>query len=286
MKLDFISKEVHYEGCPASFEDASIILVGAGFDGTSSYRSGSRNAPSAIRKDTLYSQENYSPYFGRDITEKAIHDFGDIEIVGRNKKLALERIQQTASYIFKHKKKPVVIGGEHLITLPCIQAALNFYPDLHIIQVDAHLDLLDELFGHKLSHGTVFRRVYDLLNEDMRICQVGIRSGSREEYEFAQKHTRMFPFRVDNFITELSNLKGYPVYLSLDLDVFDPSLIPGTGTPEAGGIMFDDYINLLKTIQDLNIIGCDVVELCPDIDPTGTSTIVAGKIIRELLLIL
>jgi len=286
MRNDHLLERTPYEGCVADFENADIVLAGAGYDGTSSYRAGSRFAPLAIRSETFYSQEDYSPYFRRDLKEKAIHDAGDIDIPFGNKELALELIGQTAEDIFKAGKKPCFIGGEHLITLPVVRAAFEAYPDLRIIQLDAHLDLMDELFGDVYSHGTVIRRCYDIIGDGRRIFQVGIRSGSKEEFEFAESHTRLYPFSTREFLKDIPELKDVPVYLTLDLDVFDPSLIPGTGTPEAGGIFFQEYIELLKALEGLNFIGCDVVELSPKIDPSGASTVVAAKILRELLMII
>lgn len=286
MKLENIIQRHPFEGCLASLQEAEIVLVGAAYDGTSSYRPGSRFAPLAIRSEALYSQENYSPYFERDLSERAIHDAGDIDLPIGDKQRALELINNSADQIFKLGKKLCVVGGEHLITLPVVQAALEFYPDLRILQVDAHLDLMDELFGDRFSHGTVMRRIMDLKAGKGWVYQAGIRSGSREEYEFAGEYTRLFQFGLNEFIKAVPELSDYPIYLSLDLDVFDPSLIPGTGTPEAGGIMFPEYIDLLKALQGLHIIGCDMVELSPKIDPTGNSTVHAAKILRELLMIL
>ncbi|RMI08866.1 MAG: agmatinase [Calditrichaeota bacterium] len=286
MRPDFLLPRPPYEGCVADLESADIVLVGAGYDGTASYRPGSRFAPIAIRSETLYAQENYSPYFQRDLTDKAIHDLGDIDLPAGNKTLALERIHRTARWLFDSGKRPVVIGGEHLITLPVVEAALSCYPELHLVQVDAHLDLMDELFGDRLSHGTVMRRIYERLGEPGRIYQVGIRSGSREEYQFAEGHTRLFPFTTREFIARVDQLRGKPVYLSLDVDVFDPSLIPGTGTPEAGGIFFPEFIDLLRALEPLNIVAADLVELAPQLDPTNVSTIVASKVLRELLIML
>ncbi len=285
MRQRNLLKRTPYEGCIANFENAGIVLIGAGYDGTSSYRPGSRFAPAAIRAETLYSQEDYSPYFQRDIQEKMIHDAGDLDLPFGNKSLALEMIYEAATEIFSRGKKPCFIGGEHLISLPIIKAAHKHYPDLHIVQIDAHLDLADELFGEPLSHGTVMRRAYDLVG-DKKIFQAGIRSGSKEEFQFAEKHTHLFPFDTSDFIAQIDTLKNIPVYLTLDLDVFDPSLLPGTGTPEAGGIFFQEYITLLKALEGLHIIGCDMVELAPQIDPTNASTIVAAKALRELLMIL
>lgn len=286
MKLNSVIKREPFEGCIASFEEAKIVLIGDGYDGTSSYRPGSRFAPIAIRSEALYSQENYSPYFKKDLSEKAISDAGDLDLPIGNKTDALDIINKTAYQLFKEKKKICTIGGEHLITLPIVQAAVEFFPELRIIQIDAHLDLMDNLFGDRISHGTVMRRISELKESNRWIYQVGIRSGSKEEYDFAENNTHLFQFNVDKFIDVIPEISNYPVYLSVDLDVFDPSLLPGTGTPEAGGIFFPDYIKFLKALNGINIIGCDMVELSPKIDPTGNSTIHAAKILRELLMIL
>jgi len=275
-----------YEGCRSDFDQARIVLYGAGFDGTSTYRPGSRFAPMAIRSETYFAQEDYSPYFERDLNEKPVHDLGDVDIVFGNTARTLERIQTVSEYIVRHEKIPVCIGGEHLVTLPAITPLIHKYPDLHVIQLDAHLDLMDELFGDKLSHGAVMRRIYEMLDSPGRIYQIGIRSGSKEEYAFAASHTHLFPFDTADFLEVADNLREKPVYLTLDLDIFDPSLIRGTGTPEAGGIFFQQYIELLKKLDHLNIVGADVVELSPQLDPTQVSTIVASKILRELLLII
>ena len=285
-KPDFIVKNAHYEGCTAGLEEARIVLAGAGYDGTSSYRPGSRFAPTALRSDTVLAQENYSPYFDRDLTEIPVHDLGDVDIPFGEKKIALQRIETVSRSIVQEGKIPFFVGGEHLITLPVIKPLLKKYENLQVVQLDAHLDLMDELFGERLSHGTVMRRIYELLPQKGNIFQVGIRSGSREEYRFARSHTRLYPFRVDEFIGQISQLEGKPVYLTVDLDVFDPSLIPGTGTPEAGGLFFPEFIEFLRTLQGLNIVGADMVELAPYIDPTHVSTITASKILREMLLII
>jgi agmatinase len=286
MLNDLIKKNKNYEGCTATFEEAEIVLFGAGFDSTSSYRPGSRFAPMAIRSETYFAQEDYSPYFERDLTQHAVHDLGDVNVIFGNTIKTMERIESVSDYLVSQNKKPVCLGGEHLVTLPVIKPLLKKYPNLHIVQMDAHLDLMDELFGEKYSHGSVMRRIQDLLNESGRIYQVGIRSGSKAEYKFARQNTRLFEFNTLEFIENIHELDDKPVYFTVDLDVFDPSLICGTGTPEAGGIFFMEFINVLKKLDKFNIVGADLVELSPQIDPTRTSSVVASKILRELLLIL
>ncbi len=284
--LNHIVRNTVYEGCTADFSSARVVLVGAGWDGTASYRPGSRFAPIALRSETVLAQENYSPYFERDLSELPVHDLGDVDIPFGNKEEALRRIQATATELVAQGKVPVFIGGEHLITLPAVRPLLQRYPDLVVVQLDAHLDLMDELFGERFSHGTVMRRIFDLMQADGRIYQVGIRSGSREEYQFAREHTRLFPFHTRDFLRVVHRLKDVPVYLTVDIDVFDPAVIPGTGTPEAGGIFFPEFIEFLDAIRSLSIVGADLVELAPQIDPTNVSTIVASKILREMLIAL
>ena len=286
MLNDLVMKSKNYEGCTATFDEAKVVLYGAGFDGTASYRPGSRFAPMAIRSETYFSQEDYSPYFDRDLTQHAVHDLGDVDVLHGDTIKTMERIEVVSEYLVSHQKKPVCLGGEHLVSLPAIKPLLKKYPNLHIIQFDAHLDLMDELFGEKYSHGSVMRRIQELLGKPDRIYQVGIRSGSKIEYEFARQNTRLFEFNTSEFVKNINELKDEAVYLTIDLDVFDPSLIPGTGTPEAGGIFFQEFMDALKKLDRLNIVGADVVELSPQIDPTQVSTIVASKILRELLLIM
>lgn len=286
MAPEFIVKHSSYEGCTALWEEARIVLVGAGFDGTSSYRPGSRFAPTALRSQTILAQENYSPYFKKDLADCHIHDLGDVEIAFGNKEETLHRIETASQSVLERNKIPFFVGGEHLITLAAVKPFTRKYTDLCILQVDAHLDLIDELFGERYSHGTVMRRIWELLPDPGRIFQVGIRSGSPQEYEFAGKHTRLFEFNTRQFLTHVDELKNVPVYLTIDLDVFDPAVLPGTGTPEAGGIFFQEFIHFLKTIESLNIVGADMVELAPQIDPTNNSTITASKILRELLVVI
>ncbi len=286
MPFEWVVSRSPYEGCKASLEEARVILVGAGYDGTTSYRPGSRFAPQAIRAEVLYSQENYSPYLHRDLTDRAIHDLGDVDLPFGTREVALDRIYRTARRIFELGKIPCFVGGEHLITLPAIQAAVEYYPDLVIVQLDAHLDLMDELFGERFSHGTVMRRCYELLNGKDCLHQLGVRSGHRLEYQFARDHTRLYEFSTQAFLPVISELKDRPIYLTVDLDVFDPAMIPGTGTPEAGGIFFPEFVEFLRAMDGSRIIGADLVELSPQLDPTNVSTITAAKILRELLLIL
>lgn len=200
------------------------------------------------------------------------------------KERVLEIIGKAAGDIFEFNKKIIVIGGEHLVSLPVIKEAYRKHPDLFVIHIDAHTDLRQEYMGETLSHSTVIRRVWDILG-DGNIWQFGIRSGTREEFYWAKEgHTFMNLYNLDQLPKAIPYIGTKPLYLTIDLDVLDPSIFPGTGTPEAGGISFDDLMCAIKEISKLNIIGADIVELAPNYDHTGVSTAVACKVLRELVI--
>lgn len=266
-----------------AFDDADIIYFGAPYDGTVSFRPGARFGPEAIRKDS-YGLESYSPYFKMDLgQETAVFDAGDLELPIGNRERSLELIYGFVKRILRHKKIPFMVGGEHLITLPAVKGVFESYKDLHIIHFDAHADLRDIYMGESLSHATVLRRIWDVVG-DNRIHQLGIRSGTKEEFAFSRKHCSLEPFRMDSIEDLTAEIGHKPVYVTFDLDVIDPGLLSGTGTPEPGGVTFREIIEVFKAMTPLNIVGADVVELAPHYDHSGVSTLYACKIIRELIL--
>lgn len=269
-------------GCESELEEARIVLYGAPFDSTTSYRPGTRFASKNMRAES-YGLETYSPYQDLDMEDTAIFDSGDLELCFGDTEQALADIQQRAEEILSLGKLPFMIGGEHLVTLGAIRAAVKKYPDLHILHFDAHTDLRDEYLGQHLSHASVIRRAWDLVG-DGRIWQLGIRSGMREEFQWAKEHTNLRPFNLESLPEALAVLQGKPVYFTIDLDVMDPSVFPGTGTPEAGGVSFLELMQAAVAGCGLNVVGCDVVELSPPYDQSGASTAVALKIMREMLL--
>ncbi len=271
-------------GCDCEYEHSNIVLFGAPFDGTTSFRPGARFAPSAVRNDS-FGIETYSPYQDRDLSDMKVCDIGDLELPFGNTHKVINIIQNTANDIFNAGKTPVMIGGEHLVTLGAVKSAIKKYPDLHIIHFDAHTDLRDEYLGEKLSHSTVMRRIWEITG-DYRIHQFGIRSGEKHEFEFANKHTLMHKFNLNGFEDTVEALLNKPVYFSLDLDILDSSVFCGTGTPEAGGVSFSELLDAVLQLKKLNIIACDINELSPVYDQSGASTAVACKILREILLIL
>lgn len=270
-------------GCDKEYGDADLVLFGAPFDSTTSYRPGTRFASKTMRGES-YGLETYSPYQDKDITEQSIFDAGDLELPFGNPVKALKEIESLAAEIHQDGKRPVMIGGEHLVTLAAVKAALRRYPDLHIIHFDAHTDLRQSYLDEELSHATVMRRIWDLVG-DGRIFQFGIRSGEREEFEWSQSHLTQNRFDFTGLKETIGLLKGKPVYFTIDLDVMDPSVFPGTGTPEPGGVTFDQLRRAVTEVgSQLLIVAADVNELAPNYDQTGSSTAVACKILRELLL--
>lgn len=273
-------------GCDCEYEDAKIVLFGAPFDSTTSFRPGARFGSAAMRHES-FGLETYSPYQDKDLTEYQIFDSGDLELCFGSAEAALADIEDRTVTILKDGKLPLLIGGEHLVTLGSVRAVLEKYPDLHIIHFDAHADLRNDYLGAQLSHACVIRRCHDLVG-DGRIHQFCIRSGEREEFAFAKEHTDMHPFDFSGLDKLVEDLKasGTPVYFTIDLDCLDPSVFPGTGTPEAGGVTFVQLLAAIRKVAETNIVGADVNELAPMLDPTGVSTATACKVLRELLLAL
>ena len=271
-------------GCDSEYENAEIVLFGAPFDSTTSYRPGARFGSAAIRHES-YGLETYSPYQDKDLSDYSVFDSGDLELCFGSAESALADIEQRANEILNDNKLPILIGGEHLVTLGAVRAAIKKHPDLHIIHFDAHADLRDDYLGAKLSHACVIRRCFELTG-DGRIHQFCIRSGERSEFQFAKAHTDMhrFDFAGLSELTEQLAAQNTPVYFTIDLDCLDPSLFSGTGTPEAGGVSFKELLGAILTVAKTNIIAADINELAPMLDASGTSTAVACKVLRELIL--
>lgn len=278
-----LEKNIHtILGCDNSYEESKIVVFGAPYDGTASYRPGARFAPSAIRNES-YSVETYSPYQDKDLNDIYVFDAGDLELPFGSPAIVLDIIEKFVLKILSDNKIPLMIGGEHLVTLGAVRAAVKMYKDIQIIHFDAHSDLRNEYLDENLSHATVIRRCWDLVG-DHRIFQFGIRSGSREEISWGKEHiyTCFFNFDRLDFIKNI--VKDKPVYLTIDMDVLDTSVFPGTGTPEAGGVSFCELLDAVRTVSSLNIVALDMTELSPPLDPTGASTALACKFLRELLL--
>ncbi len=268
--------------CDADYEEASAVLFGVPFDGTTSFRPGARFGPPAIRSES-FGIETYSPYCDRDLADIRVFDGGDLELPFGNPARVLQLTEEYTAQLLADGKLPVMLGGEHLVTLGAVRAVHKAYPDLHVLHFDAHTDLRADYLGETLSHATVMRQVWQLVG-DGHLHQFGIRSGERDEFAFARAHTDLHSFDLTEFASVLPGLAGVPVYVSLDLDVLDPSIFCGTGTPEAGGVSFTELLRAILQLHKLRVVGCDINELSPHYDQSGTSTAVACKLTREILL--
>ncbi len=260
----------------ASKEKGAICLFGAPFDSTSSFRPGSRFGPQAIR-EASHGLETYSPVQRLDLADSSFIDMGDLELPFGDPAKSLSLIEEKTSGILSSGAIPFLTGGEHLVTLGSFNAVERYHKDIKVIHLDAHADLREEYLGSRLSHATVIRRISETVGFD-RIKQIGVRSMDRSEAELA--------LRLSASPEEaIKWAQDDPIYLTCDLDILDPSIFPGTGTPEPGGIAFNDLSEmLLILINSLNVAAIDMVELSPICDITGTSSVVAAKLVRECLI--
>ena len=269
----------NWMGAEKDYNASEIVMLGMPFDGTVSYRPGSRFAPEQIRLAS-WGLEEYSPYFDRHIQDCKFYDAGDLEFPLGNTLKSLDLIRQNVEEIYRDGKKVFGIGGEHLVTLPEFQAAAKYIDNLAIVHFDAHTDLREDYIGEPLSHSAVIRHSADIIGFE-NLKQIGIRSGMKEEFNLMKKYNTLCRKYED-----LDVLNSKNIFITVDLDVLDTSIMPGTGTPEAGGLNFNELIGWFKYLSNFNIIGADVVELAPDYDASGASTAVATKVIRELMMVL
>jgi agmatinase len=270
-------------GACQTLDEADWVLVGLPYDGTCSFRPGTRFGPEAIRAAS-WGLESYSPLQDATLDDVAYFDAGELEFPLGNREAILFIIRDNARDVLAAGKRWLGLGGEHLVTYPVIQAYVEKYPDLAVLHFDAHADLREDYLGERLSHATVLRRVTELLVGPERLVQIGIRSGPAEEFAWMRRHGTLLENR-ENLPQALDRLNGRPVFLTIDLDVLDPSIMSGTGTPEPGGLTFRELTDWLLAFRGLNYVGADVVELSPHYDPSGVSTVTAAKVVREVLLL-
>ena len=283
MKLKKV--DLSFQSCTADYDEAYVVIFSVPMDATTSFRPGTRFAGNAIRVDSI-GVEWYSPYRDADLKDFKTVDTGDLDLPIGAVEDALEIVYQATKQVVKDNKLPMVIGGEHLISYPVIKALHEAYDDLHVIHLDAHTDLRESFFGRALSHATFMRQAHKFLG-DHKIFQFGIRSGDKHEFEWAKKHIHQQKFDFTGLDKVVEKIKDKPVYITIDLDVLDPSVFPGTGTPEPGGMQYKDLLWAFDQFEKLkHIVGADIVELSPYLDPSGASNAVAAKSLRELILIL
>ncbi len=272
------------------FYPSSVHLIGFEFDGTACFRKGAKQGPNAIR-EVSFGIESYSPYLDKDLEDFPLIDLGNLRI---DSNLPIEQQWQMATDELLHSLKAVdlhgqdirllTLGGEHSISYAPAVSYLQQFEDLQIIHLDAHADLRDGYEGYHYSHASIIYRLQEQFGKKHELLQYGIRSGTKQEYLWMQQHQTLCQSRQE-FMHRVADIDATrPIYLTLDLDYFDPSYFPGTGTPEPGGEDFHSFVSLIKILQNKNLVGADVVELAPAIDSTGNSSVFAAKVVRELAL--
>lgn len=285
MKFDPAYSGNEFIGATQDYETAKVVIYGMPMDWTVSFRGGTRLGPARVREVSI-GLEEYSPYLDKHLEDIKYFDAGDIPLAFGNPGRSIEQIRDYVAKIIADGKFPLGIGGEHLVTWGPLKALVEKYPDLVLVQFDAHADLREQYEGEKLSHSAIVRMASQFINPK-NIYQFGIRSGTREEFKWGRENTNFYPFTVLEPLKKvLPELKGRPVYVTVDIDVLDPAFAPGTGTAEPGGITSQELLQSIHALAeaDLNIVGFDIVEVSPGIDPSELSQIVASKVIREVLL--
>jgi agmatinase len=267
------------------YAGSRAVIYGMPMDFTVSFRPGSRFGPTRIREVSI-GLEEYSPYLDKSLADIAYFDAGDLLLPFGNAGRSLEMIGDYIRGLLADGKFPLGLGGEHLVSWPVIREVYAKYPDLALIHIDAHADLREQYEGEPLSHSTPIRKAAELIG-GRNVYQFGIRSGTREEFEYARSNLNLYPFEVLEPLKKvLPELAGRPVYLTIDIDVLDPSAAPGTGTAEAGGITSKELLAAIHAMaaSGINFVGADVVEVAPVYDPSEQTQIVASKLVREILL--
>ncbi len=271
--------EKNFIGATDDFKSSKIVMLGMPFDGTCTNRPGARFAPQQIRVESVGIEE-YSTYFNTNLSDLLFFDAGELELPFGAPKKALEIIEKNTDEIYSADKKILGIGGEHLVTLGTIKGVLKHYSNIAVVHFDAHTDLREQYLGIELTHSGVMLQIAKLIGFE-NIMQIGIRSGEKEEFELMKKYSTQ-AFKP----SELERFKNKKIFVTIDLDVLDPSIMSGTGTPEAGGLTYKELMSWVTELKKYNIIGADIVELAPDLDITKVSTATACKLIREVLNIL
>ena len=271
-----------YMGASRDPNGCKVGLFGVPYDGTTSFRPGTRFGPAAVR-DVSNGLETYCPQLDLDLETMAYADLGAVDIPFGAPEPVVEAVHKATSSVLDLQLKPLMLGGEHSISSGAVAAVAERHPELALVQLDAHADLRHEWLGSQHSHACAMRRCLDVL-PSQKLLQIAIRSGTREEFLELNNSGRLVP--IDQMVSRLRDLRGLPLYLTVDLDWFDPAVMPGTGTPEPGGFLWKHFAELVNELRNHNLVGADVVELAPQLDQSGISSVLAAKVTRSLLLLM
>ena len=271
-----------FMGARRELKHCQVGLFGVPYDGTTSFRPGTRFGPAAVREAST-GLETYCPQLDRDLEAMAYADLGAVEIPFGAPEPVVDAVNKATACVLSQGLKPLMLGGEHSITSGAVAAVAARHADLVMVQLDAHADLRDEWLGAQHSHACAMRRCLEVL-PSQTLLQIAIRSGTKQEFSELVSSGRLTPF--EQIRQQLHPLRGKPLYLTVDLDWFDPAVMPGTGTPEPGGFLWQHYAELVDELQHHTLVAADVVELAPQLDPSGISSVLASKVTRSLLLLL
>jgi len=280
-----VSQTSHFSGFSKPLTESRYVVFGVPYDHTSSYRTGSRFAPRAIREASL-NIETFSLRTGVDIEHVPIHDAGDLHIVD-DASQTLSRVEAVTKEIVDADKVPILIGGEHTITSGAIRSLSG---SVGVVSFDAHGDLRDEYGGGKVSHATVLRRITEKVGTD-NVLVLGLRALCKEEVNFIEEHKiqTLTPWelrsiglleatkRVTAFVKRFEH-----VYLTIDSDALDPAFAPGVANPEFNGLTPDELITLAMAVANERMIGFDLVEVCPNYD-FGVAAVAAARVMFEVI---
>ena len=259
-----------------------VGLFGVPYDGTTSFRPGTRFGPAAIR-EVSSGLESYCPQLGLDLEDLLFADLGAVDIPFGAPEPVVAAVKAATQQVLAQGLKPLMLGGEHSISSGAVAAVAAQHPELVLVQLDAHADLRHSWLGAHHSHACAMRRCLEVLPSG-QLLQIAIRSGTKAEFSELQQTGRLVP--IEQMAAALKPLRGKPLYLTVDLDWFDPAVLPGTGTPEPGGYLWSHFAALVDELRHHQLVGADVVELAPMLDPSGVSSVLAAKVTRSLLLLL
>jgi len=278
----FDSDGAIYMGSQRDPAGCRVGLFGVPYDGTTSFRPGTRFGPAAVR-EVSNGLETYCPELDRDLLDLAFADLGAVDIPYGAPDPVVAAVRDATTTVLELGLRPLMLGGEHSISSGAVAAVAAQHPDLVLVQLDAHADLREEWLGARHSHACAMRRCLEVLPSG-ELRQIAIRSGTRAEFSELRSSGRLVPIAA--MAEALRPLRGRPLYLTVDLDWFDPAVMPGTGTPEPGGFHWGDFAVLVAELRQHRLVAADVVELAPQLDPSGVSAVLAAKVTRSLLLLL
>jgi guanidinobutyrase len=280
-----------------SARDLDACFVGVPIDQGTSNRPGARFGPRQIRAESAHLRPYNMGTRAAPFDALAVGDVGDVPVNPYDLKASIPIIEKFYDDILKHDCKPLTMGGDHTIVLPILRALKRKYGPVGLVHVDAHADINDTMFGEKIAHGTPFRRAMEEgLVDGKRVVQIGLRGTGYAAEDF--DWPRAQGFRVVQaeecwykslapLMEEVrAQMKGGPVYITFDIDGLDPSVAPGTGTPEPGGLTGSQGLEIIRGCKGLHVVGGDLVEVSPPYDTSGNTALLAAGLLFEMLCVL